>query len=148
MKNTLFALSLVAFGSSFAFADSRFADIRSHAARVEQENREMARLLKSKQWDNSQLQAKLEATGQDLDKIKALVAELEGASDSLSPSARKDWDLLRQKVQLLEIFHGAKKDLLSSGNAAKQRALLRAHAEGVAKRAAMLQQTAGRLATN
>lgn len=148
MKNTLFALSLVAFGSSFAFADSRFADIRSHAARVEQENREMARLLKSKQWDNSQLQAKLEATGQDLDKIKALVAELEGASDSLSPSARKDWDLLRQKVQLLEIFHGAKKDLLSSGNVAKQRALLRAHAEGVAKRAAMLQQTAGRLATN
>ena len=142
------ALSLLVFGSSLALADSRFAELRSHAARVEKDNLELAKMLKAKQFDTAQVKDKLAATGQDLEKINALVADLEGHATSLSPAAQKDWQLLREKVQLLGIFHGVKKNLLEKDDPLKQRSLLRAHAEGVARRAALLQQTAGRLERN
>jgi hypothetical protein len=148
MKNIISALLLTAFGSTFAFADSRFSDIRAHAARVEKDNLEIARLLKAKQPDLTQVRDRLNATGQDLEKIKSLVADLDAQKPGLNGTAVEDFNLLRQKVQLLDIFHGAKQDLLKAENPSKNRSLLRAHAEGVARRAALLQQTAGRLEKN
>jgi hypothetical protein len=57
-----------------------------------------------------------------------------------------DWALVKEKVQLLAIFHQAKTELMANGDLRKQRTLLRAHADGMAKRAQMLQKTASRLA--
>lgn len=52
---------------------------------------------------------------------------------------------MKTKVELLAIFHGKKKELLSSGDLSKNRGWLRAHAEGIARRAEMLQRSANQM---
>lgn len=86
----------------------------------------------------------MESAGAGIEKLRELVVLVEtNTNGSLNTP---DWALLKEKVQLLSIFHQAKRDLMAGSDLQKQRALLRAHANGMAKRAQMLQQTASRVA--
>jgi hypothetical protein len=143
MRKHFIALTALTLGVSIAAADTRLNDIRSHAGRVERESSAMAQLLKAKSPDVNQLREKLDVTNADIEKMKALVAEIDSAA-TMGNSA--DWQLVKDKVQLLSIFHNAKRDIVSTDQTGKKRAILRAHADGVAKRAAMLQETVNRLA--
>jgi hypothetical protein len=62
----------------------------------------------------------------------------------MNAQQKADWDLVKTKVELLNIFHTRKADLFNS-DLDKNRNLVRALADGIAKRARMLQQTASKL---
>jgi outer membrane protein TolC len=139
MTKSLLALS--ALFCAATLANPRVADIKLHAQTIEKESQGLSQMLKSKQVDAAALRDKLDGVSAEIDKLKAVVAEVDPA---VTPS--KDWMLVKEKVQLIEIFHQAKRNIVNEQDVKKNRSLLRAHAQGVAKRAAMLQQTAGRLA--
>lgn len=139
-----FAAATTAFFTTALFANNHFEKIADHASKVQRESAQMSQSLKAKKADASEISKSLESTGAEIAKLQELVNQIEAQNPSFSERDRKDWELLKTKVQLLSIFHDRKKELVS-GDFAKQRGLIRAHAEGLAKRAALLQQTASRL---
>jgi len=143
VRKTILTITALTFGLSTAAADTLLADIRSHASSLQRESQEMSKMLKAKKPDVDLLRQKLDTTSADLEKLQTLVMDVD-ANSSLNGST--DWARVKDKVQLLAIFHNAKRELLTGDQPVKQRTLLRAHAEGVAKRAALLQQTVDRLA--
>jgi hypothetical protein len=137
-------ITLCTLGLSTLAASTHLADIRAEAARIEREGQSMQQLLKAKQPDAAALQEKLTAAGAGIEKLRELVMTIETQSNGSLNTP--DWALVKEKVQLLAIFHQAKTELMANGDLRKQRTLLRAHADGMAKRAQMLQKTASRLA--
>lgn len=145
MKKLTIALFTLGLAVASANTENPISNIKSHAERVRIENEQLSAMLKQKQPDLKAIQEKLTVTRENLDKIGSLVSEFESSNPKLSERDRADWELIKTKVQLLNIFHGRKAELATEDGLRKNRGLLRAHAQGVAKRAAMLQQTAGRL---
>lgn len=143
MRKQLITLTALTLGLSTVAANTQLSDIRSHAANVQRQSESMSQLLKAKSPDVSQLREKLDLASADIAKLKTLVAELEGSS---TVAQSRDWQLLKERVQLLDIFHNAKREMVTTDQVAKKRSILRAHADGIAKRAAMLQVTVDRLA--
>ncbi|MBM3797255.1 MAG: hypothetical protein FJW31_25140 [Acidobacteria bacterium] len=100
--------------------------------------------LKPKNPDGAVVQQKISAMAADVVKLQELVKQFEAGGSALSERDKADWQLVKDKVQLLEIFHSRKQDLASQ-DLNKNRSLVRAHAKGVALRAQRLQQTAMKL---
>jgi len=121
------------------------SDISMHAQKVQRSAEEMSALLKSKAVDRTVLEQRMEAVHQDVSRLKDLVATIEASGLELTPSQQLNWQKLKTKVELLQVFANNKKELLERGDLQKSRSLLRAHADGIAKRAALLQQTAAKL---
>jgi hypothetical protein len=136
---------LVALGAGTAAAGEHISGILQHAKNLEKDSSQIRLALKSKKVDTQEVKSAVEASSADVAKLRELVAAYESTNPSLNSQERKDWELVKQKVQLLSIFHDRKKELVSSGDFSKNRGLIRAHAEGLAKRAVMLQNTVGRL---
>ena len=80
-----------------------------------------------------------------MSKLQQLVKDCESRNFELSEWQKKDWDLLKTNVQLVSIFYNRKKEIVLADNRQKNKSLSRAHADGVAIRAAKLQETASRL---
>jgi hypothetical protein len=140
IRNTILVLA----ASALALANTQLSGLQTHAANVERECLALSKLLKAKSPDMGQLRVKLDAAGADIERLKALATELEASPtfDRNSPA----WQMVKERVQLLDIFHHAKRHIVTAEEVSKKRGLLRAHAEGVAKRAASLQQSVNRLA--
>ena len=100
--------------------------------------------LKSRKFDTAAVKEKINAMSADVGALLSLVAEVERKEVQMSERDRADWKLLRDRVQLLEIFH-TQKQKLAEEDVAKNRSAIRAHAAGVALRAQKLQQTAEKL---
>jgi hypothetical protein len=100
--------------------------------------------LKSKKTGAQDVQAKLEAMSADLAKLQELVMQFDSTRTALSDRDRADWLKIKEKVQLLEIFHGQKQKLVAE-DFARNRTLIQAHAKGVAFRAKSLEETAAKL---
>ena len=128
-----------------AFADTRLGEIRTHAGQVQKGSEQVTLLLKAKQPDTQAVQEKIFAMGGDIGNLQRLIVEVTEANPQFVQRGDKDWDLLKQKVQLLAIFHNTKDELMKADDMKKNRSLLRAHAKGLAARASLLQQTAQRL---
>jgi len=137
-------MCLTVFATS-AFADTRLADIRTHAGKVQKESQQITLLLKAKQPDGQAIRNGITAMGGDIEDLQRLVAELTEANPQFVQRGEKDWNDLKQKVQLLSIFHDAKDELMKADDMKKNRSTLRTHAKGLATRASMLQQTVQRL---
>lgn len=127
-------------------ANNHLANIKTHAANVERDSAQTAQLLKAKQPDVAAVRSQIDKTGQDITALQKLVADFEATNPSFSDQNKKDWDFLKEKVQLLTIFYNVKQELASADDMQKNRSMLRAHAKGLSERAAKLQVTAGRLA--
>jgi predicted nucleic acid-binding Zn-ribbon protein len=144
MKKTLpIVIGLLA--SVPALADTHLAGIKTHAANVERDSTQTAQMLKAKQPDKQAVRAQIEKTGLDITALQKLVADFEATSPQFSEQNKKDWQDLKEKVQLLSIFYNVKQELATSDDMQKNRSLLRAHAKGLSERAAKLQETANRL---
>ncbi len=125
--------------------DKEFVDKMTESARnVERDAMGLGTALKSKSLDAAAVKVKIGAMSADLPELQVLVDQYEAAHPTFSGRDAADWKLVKEKVQLLEIFHARKKQLAEK-DLSKNRGLIRAHADGVAKRARMLQQTLTRL---
>lgn len=91
------------------------------------------------------LEKRVEALYGHIQRIKAMVAEIEAAQPNLTASQRTNWELVKNKVQLLDTFAATKRDLLEKGDPNTNRAQLKSQADGIVKRAALLQQTARKI---
>jgi hypothetical protein len=100
--------------------------------------------MKDKKADAGDVQKKIEAMRADVAGLNELVAQFEATNPQFSASEGALWKLVKDKVQLLGIFHD-QKSKLASEDFTRHRALIRAHADGVAKRAEMLRRTLTKL---
>jgi hypothetical protein len=114
------------------------------AKNVERDASIVSVALKTKKLDVEDVKTKIEAMGADLAKMQELVTQFESTHPHLSERDKAEWLLIKDKVQLLEIFHGEKKKLIAE-DVSKNRRLIRAHAEGIAMRAQKLQETVTRI---
>ncbi|MBL8231506.1 MAG: hypothetical protein JNL98_23625 [Bryobacterales bacterium] len=140
--NTLTIVTGMALLSIPALANEQLRTISDHARTVQGQAEEINMGLKKKSLTDDALKSKLDTSAASLEQLKNAVAELESSNSNVA-SLGKDWQLLKDKVQLLAIFHERKSELLTDVN--RNRSMIRAHADGIAKRAAMLQQTVSRI---
>ena len=147
MRTLVTLIGCLALTSSSAIAlDSRFASDAMVAAKNIQRDATLVSLAaKSKKIDTADVKVKIDAMNDDVRALQDLVARFEAENPELSSRDRDDWNVIRTKVQLIEIFHARKKELADQ-NPAENRRLIRAHADGVAKRAAVLHDSLARLA--
>ena len=146
MKTMTMSLIGIAFTAASALAlDQPLIDnLMTSAQNIERDANAMHDTLRNKNAGSADISAKLDAIGGDVTKMHELVSQFEATSPNLSQRDREDWNLLKEKVKLIEIFHG-QKSKLAADNLDRNRGLIRAHAKGVALRAAKLQQTAAKL---
>lgn len=114
------------------------------ARSIERDASAVGQALKPRRPDSGEVVRKIDAMSADVAKLQEVVAQLESSDPVLSDRDRADWQLVKDKVQLLSIFHERKKTLAAE-DIGKHRSLIRAHANGLALRAQKLQQTASRL---
>ena len=133
--------------SGFAYNNmpGALGEIGTHARALQKEAAAMSQQLKNKQVDKQLLEQKLAAVEENINKLRELVAGVEASNPELTPAQKQSWELVKTKVELLNIFASYKKDLVAKEDIRKKRTLLRAHANGIAQRAAMLEQTASRI---
>jgi len=143
--NTFSKLTMMmAMAAIGAFANDHLVQIRDHARDLEQDFRGMHSAVKSKKINQADLQARLDATAVRLEELKSVANEFAAANPELAAS--KDGKLAQDLVALIAHFHDQKSQLVEAG--AKNKGLLKTHAEGLAKRASMLRQVAERLAAS
>ncbi|MBN8731067.1 MAG: hypothetical protein J0L64_11025 [Acidobacteria bacterium] len=146
MKTMMLMASCLALAVSPAAAlDQEFAaQLLESAKNIERDAGLVSTALKSKAMDAGDVRTKIDAMSGDVTKLQELVSSYEAGHPQMSQRDAAEWKQVKEKVQLLEIFHGQKQKL-ASGDLNKNRTLLRAHAEGVSRRALKLQQTVTRL---
>jgi hypothetical protein len=121
-----------------------FRSIADTAGKIEQDALAISKGLRSKQRDLPQIKTNIETLGVDIAALRKNVDGVDANLASLTDAQKKDWDLVKLKVQLLMIFQ-ERKESLSGMDLEKNRTAVRDLADGIAKRAKMLQQTAQRL---
>ncbi|MFN7925637.1 MAG: hypothetical protein U0Q16_36390 [Bryobacteraceae bacterium] len=140
---TLSCFALAAFSASAL--EKEFVDQLLQAARnIERDSTNIGLATKTKKADADEVKKTVDAMSTDLTKLQELVAQFESTNPQLSDRDRAEWQLIKDKVKLLEIFHGQKQKLVAE-DFSRNRGLIRAHAGGLAKRAQRLQETAARL---
>lgn len=140
---TLRTLALTfAMSATAVMANDHLSQIRDHARSLEQEFRGIQTAVKSKDFQPDAVRSRLENTGAGVQKLKELVAGVESSSPNVA--ANPEWQRTKDLVALLDIFHERKAELLG-GDVKKNRSLMKATAEGLAMRAAMLEKSAGKL---
>lgn len=138
----LFKISAISLGAAMTlFANgATIEQMRDEARKLRDEARQASSLLKSKSVDAKSVLESLDAKEETIAKLRDLAATFEAAGSELTPAQRQQWDLVKTKIQLLEVFHGNKKRL-AEGDLRKNRGMVRAHADGLAFRAAALEKT-------
>lgn len=147
MTNMFFKLAgsiALAASSAFALEKDLVDRIIASAKNIEQDATSVDSALKSRKAGQSDVSRHLESMTTDLAKLQEVVSHFDSSNPSLSDRDRADWQLVKDKVQLLGIFHEQKKALVAE-DVSKHRGMIRAHAKGVAVRAQKLQETAARL---
>jgi hypothetical protein len=120
-------------------------DIIGDAANIQLDAEALAEQLNKKNVDGAGIKAETAALAGHIQRLKADVDFLDEHLKDLTPAQQKDWDLAKTKTQLLQIFIDWKAAEMEASDVAKNRTRLRAHANGIAERARLLQRTLNRL---
>ncbi len=144
MRHLLFTALGIAILAAPVMAQSKFRSIIGDAANIEKDATALSLDMKAKSFDITKAKTDAESLGSDIAKLRKDVDEIDAGMSNLSGQQKADWELVKTKVQLLTIFHDRKSELMN-GDLSKNKGLIRAHADGIAKRARLLQQTANRL---
>ncbi len=115
--------------------------IMDHAKSVQMDAQQISTALKSKNFDTNEVKNKIEETQGRINNLKGAVAAYEAANPGAVNS--ENWKAVKDRVTLLDIFTSRKAELLT--DAQRNRSMLRAHADGIVKRAVSLQETTARL---
>lgn len=125
--------------------DKQFVDRTMETAKnIQRDANLVSAAIKSKKIDVADVQKKIDAMSADMATLHELVAEFEATNPQFSAAEGAQWKLIKQKVQILEIFRDQKKKLAQE-DFKRNRNLIRAHANGVAQRAETLQRTIAQL---
>jgi hypothetical protein len=112
------------------------------AKKVELEAQDISKELRSRQFDLDKVKGMMSNLTAHIESVNRMVAELEPMQTSMSEQQKAKFEQVKSKAQLLTIFAANKQDMLSGDRPEKNRSLLRAKADGIAKRAELLQQSA------
>jgi len=145
MKNSLSSALCLTVLATSAFADTQLADIRTHADQVRKGSEQVTLLLKAKQPDAQAIRDGITAMGGGIENLERLVVELTAANPQFIQRGDKNWDLLKERVQLLSIYHNSKQEAMKAGDLKKNRSLLRVNAQNLTRGATLLQESAQRL---
>lgn len=145
MKTWIQVTAGLALCAASAWADTAaFRSVAETAGKIEQDALAISKGLRAKQRDLPQIKTNIDALGVDITALRQNVDRIDATLDSLTEPQKKNWDLVKLKVQLLMIFQ-ERKESLSTLDLDKNRTMVRHLAEGIATRAKMLQQTAQKL---
>ncbi len=146
MRNFLIATTTLAFAAFAAQANSNtFQNIIGDAAKIQLEAQSISSQLKAKNPDFEMVKNKSGELNKAIQALRSDLAAFESQHANLSGQQKKDWELVKTKAELLLIFSDSKNSLLENGNPQKNRSMIRAYSDGIAKRAVLLQQTAKKL---
>lgn len=145
MKHLLTFFAVTALALPMLAETEAFRGIVGDAANIQRDAEALSSDLKQKNPEEAKVKSDIAALNASIAKLKQDVTEVESKLGPMSDAQKKDWELVKTKVELLTIFAERKAELANAEDWKKNRSVLRAHATGIAKRAAMLQQTASRL---
>jgi septal ring factor EnvC (AmiA/AmiB activator) len=105
----------------------------------------LAKQLKQKNADISPAREQVGEFTRRAGEINRLVGEIESSGLALAGRRAQEFDRLKSLASLLNLFVGNKQQLIESGDAARQRELLRSHIVGIATRADLIDRTVRKL---
>ena len=146
MKVTMQMCGVLVLAASSAFAlDKEIAGkMMAATERLEVDAKAISATLKSKNAPVDEVHKRVAQMDADLATLRETIRKVEAAEPQMSARDKRDWELLKTKAQLLEVFYTNKKNLVAE-DVMKHRSMIRAHADGVALRAIKLRQTAAGL---
>ena len=131
-----------------AFANtnpSHLDQLVADAKQTQLEAREIGVLLKAKSPDFELVRSRMQTRIQHASKLNDSVAEFEAANATLTPRQQAEFDRIKSAAAVLKIFAENKHGILAGSDVREQRSLLRAKAEGIAKRAELVQVSAHKI---
>ncbi|MFN0102222.1 MAG: hypothetical protein ACKV2U_09040 [Bryobacteraceae bacterium] len=141
MLSKAFSCLLLA-ASAAAALEKEFVDQMVQSSQnLERDAASVSRALRTKTIDPADVTNRIEAMNADIVKLRELVQQFDATHPELSERDRSAWRLLKDKVHIIEAFHGQKKSM-ANADIDKNRSSIRALADGVALRAKKLQQSA------
>ncbi len=138
------ALGLIA-AAPAVFANDQLHQIANQAKDLERDYRQMNFNLKSKTVNFEKLRTELNKIDSDIDRLKQLTAEFDASNPGMHAAVEKQWASVKMIVQLIDIYHDNKTELLNGQNPEKNVQMLRIYADGLAKRATLLHQTTAKV---
>ena len=146
MKTLLSAIATLALAATSAMADpTTYQNIIGDATKIQRDAEAISGHLKTKNPDAETVKAKSGDLNKDIQTLRDDLAAFEATNPSMTEQQKKDWGLVKTKAELLLIFSDSKNDALNSGDLKKNRSVIRAYSDGIAKRASMLQETVKKL---
>lgn len=112
------------------------------AKKVQLEAQDISRQLRVKQFDLNKLTEMMTNLTGQVETVNKMVLELQPMEPSMNEHQKAKFTLVKTKAELLTIFANNKTDMLLGDRPEKNRSLLRAKADGIAKRSELLQQSA------
>lgn len=134
----LAAAPLAAFGAD---TTTTLEQIVTDAGRVRSEAQEMRQLLRAKAPDFALVQQRLTTLDSHATALKRSLDAFEASGEAMTPMQRAAFDRARAATDTLHVLLSHKTTMLAdTAVAMRNRGLLRAQADGIARRADMVQQ--------
>ena len=115
------------------------------AKKPQMEAREIGVLLKAKNPDFAAVNANMAELTAHVSQLTESVTQFESVQSSFHAKQQAEFERIKSAVAVLKIFLDNKSEILAGSGALEQRNLLRAKADGIAKRAELVQVSAHRL---
>jgi hypothetical protein len=119
--------------------------LTGEAQALEQAATGLAQSLRDRKADFAGLSGQFDGVTKGVERVQGLVSQLEGQTVSMSARQLADFNRVRELVKMLGVFANNKKDLLGSGDLAKNREAIRGNVLSVAIRAGLIRKSAARL---
>ena len=148
MKTTLLMTLVCALAILPASANSNAplaSQLTTEARELAVKAETLAKQLKQKNANISSAQDQVGEFTRRAGEINRLVGEIESSGVALDGRRAQEFERLKSLASLLNLFVGNKQQLIESGDAARQRELLRAHVVGIATRADLIDKSVRKL---
>jgi len=147
MKYLITRLTLTAALSTVAMfgSDDHFSRIADAAQKTQAEARDLSAALKPKNADMKAIHGRMDTLQNHALELTQMVEAAQSSAASLTGPKKAEFERLATAAKIVSIFVENKKNMLGRDDAARNRSIIRANADGIAQRAAMVQKSALKL---
>ena len=124
-------------------AAAQLDQIVAAAKTIQTDAQDVSALLRAKTPNFDRIGEKMQVMSQHSTELNRLIENLDSANLDMTATQRAEFNRMKELAQLVNIFVANKSDMLSAQR--RERGVLRAKADGIAKRANLLQQAAERI---
>jgi hypothetical protein len=124
-------------------AVAQLDQIVAAAKTIETDAQDVSALLRVKTPNYDRVGEKMQVIGEHSGELNRLIEQLESSNSNMTVAQRAEFNRIQELGQLVNIFFVNKSDLLSAQRL--ERNVLRAKADGIARRAGLLQKAAQRI---